>query len=150
MLRERHAVFPMMHCEASAEMFEIMAQALNTFDLPSNSMDEETYSASKFNEDNEKQGCLLFSTENDIGIFDDNKVFTFQSDDSTSCGRSVGIKEQPSLPALPGLNPSLKAKNATEKTHTTAGLGLNPKLFIVNDSDNKENAAVPAPGTTGM
>lgn len=131
-------------------MFEIMAQELNMSDLPSNSVDEETCSASKLNEDNEKQACLLFSTENDIRIFDDNKVFTFQSDDSTSCERSVEIKEQPSLPALPGLNPSLKAKNATEKNHTTAGLGLNPKLFIVNDSDNKENAAVPAPTTTGM
>lgn len=119
-------------------------------DLPSKSVDEETYSTSKLNEDNEKQVCLLFSTENDNRIFDDNKVFTFQSDDSTSCGRCVEIKERPSLPALPALNPSLKAKNASQKNHTTTGLGLNPDFFIVNNSDNKENAAVPAPTSTGM
>lgn len=123
-----------------------MAEELNVCELPSNSVDEETHSASKFSEDNEKQVCLLSSTENDIRIFEDNEVFTFQSDDSTS----VDVKERPSLPASPGLNPSLKATNATENSHTTAGLGLNPKGFIVDDSNNKENATVPAPTTSGM
>lgn len=122
-----------------------MAQEL--CDLPSNSVNEETYSALKLNEVSET--CSLFSIEKDVGIFD-NKIFAFQSDDSISCGRCVEIKEQPSRPSLPGLNPSLKAKNAIEKDHTTVGLGLNPKLFIVNDSANKENAAVPAPTTAGM
>lgn len=127
-------------------MFKNMARELEMCDLPLNSVDEETYSASKFKEDYEKRACLFISTENNISIFDNNEVFMFQSGDSSSCGPSMEINKQP---ALPDLNPSLKAKNTTEKNHTTAGLGLNPKPFVMNDSDDKENAAVPAPTTTG-
>lgn len=127
-------------------MFKIMAQELQMCDLPSNSLDEETHSASKLNENNEKQACLLFSAESEIGIFD-NKVLTFQSE--TSSG-AVDKKEQPSLLEPPASNLRLKAKNAAEKNHTTTGPALNPKLFIVNDSNNKENAAVPPPTPAGM
>lgn len=125
-------------------MFENMARELEMCDLPSNSVDEETDSASKLNEDYEKRACLFVSTENNIGIFGNNEVFMFQSGDSSSYGPPMEINKQP---ALSDLNPSLKAKNATEKNHTTAGLGLKP--FIMNDSDDKENAAVPARTTAG-
>ena len=116
------------------------------YDLPSNAVNGEAYLASTLHEDNEKQACFLMTTENDVRVFDDRKV---QRDDSSSCGRFVHLKDQPSLPALPNLSPSLKAKNATEKNQTSAGLGLNPTLSIVNDCANKENAAVPALNATG-
>lgn len=122
-------------------MFEIMATEPNVCDLPSNSGDEGTCSVPA-SEDNEKQ-TLLFSTENEITKFDDAK--DFHSDDSAE------IKGRPSMPASPASNPGLKAKNATEKKHTSARLDLNSKHLMVNDSENKENTAVcPASTTTGM
>lgn len=126
-------------------MFEIMAQELKVWDLPSNSVDEETHSASRFNEDSE-QKTFLFPTENNSSTFDDNEAFPFQSDDSASCGGSADVQEPP---AVADSHPVLKAKNAAEKNHTSAGLGLNAKLFIAKESDDKENEAVPAPAATG-
>lgn len=124
-------------------MFETMAKQPNIPDLPLSSVDEETCLVSV--SEDEKPTCPLVSTENDTRTFDDNKIFTFQSDDSNACGRSVEIEEEPSLPAL---NPSLKVRHATKNNHSTDGHGLNSKHVMVNDSENKENTAVLTASTT--
>lgn len=126
-------------------MFEIMATPPNNSDLPSRSVDEEKCSVSESLD--EKPACLLDSTENDIRTFEDNKVFTLQSDDSNACGRAMEMGEKPPQPAS---NPGLKVGDAGGQNPSSDGCGLKSKHVTVNDCDDKENAVVAsAPTTTG-
>lgn len=123
-------------------MFEIMAKQPNNSDLPSRSVDEERCSVSESLE--EKPACLLDSTENDIRTFEDNKVFTLQSDDSNAC---MEMGEEPPQPAP---NPGLKVSNAGGNNPSSDGCGLKSKHVTVKDCDDKENAVVAsAPTITG-
>eukprot|EP00066_Takifugu_rubripes_P002374 XP_003964279.2 PREDICTED: MAD2L1-binding protein [Takifugu rubripes] len=124
-------------------MFEIMAKQPNNSDLPSRSVDEERCSVSESLD--EKPACLLDSTENDIRTFENNKVFTLQSDDSNACGRAMEMGEEPPQPAP---NPGLKVGNAGGKNPSSDECGLKSKHVTVNDCDDKENAVVASAPTT--
>ncbi|KAG8000002.1 MAD2L1-binding protein [Nibea albiflora] len=114
-----------------------MAEVSNIFKPTLNSEDEENTLPTNSG-DNEIRRRLSFSSEKDVSTLEEAnmacKVSTLQSvpDDSNSRRLSAEIAEQLSPQAV---NTRLKAKNASEHP-------LNSKHHLVNNTEDKENAAM--------
>ncbi|XP_030603367.1 MAD2L1-binding protein [Archocentrus centrarchus] len=116
-----------------------MAEDSNILKLISNSEDTENVSTVK-SDDLGITRRLSFSSKTDISLAEEPKmtpeVLVLQqgvSDDANSCRVSPEITEQLSPPAV---NAHLKAKNAMKLKDAS------PKQRCVNDTDDKENAAI--------
>lgn len=123
-----------------------MAEEPKIFEPTSNSLDAENRSIVN-SKDYEMHRRLFCSPEKDISTLEESnmtcKFLTLQSvfDASNSRRRSAETTEQLSPQAV---NSCLKAKNAVEFKDAAPEHGLNPKNLSVNDTEDKENTAVPS------
>ncbi|XP_070771873.1 MAD2L1-binding protein [Enoplosus armatus] len=137
----------MMQCgNKPAGTFKTMAEDSNIF-KPTSNLDDAENKSTINSGNNEIKRRLSFSSEKDISTLEESnmtcKVPTLQSvpDDSNSCRLSAEVTGQLSPQAV---NTELKTTKPIELTDVSPAHRLNSKQHSVNDTEDKENTAMPS------